>query len=354
MNIEEKLKNFISRIQPVSEAYETPIQDKLDHLTKPQGSLGFLEDVVKKLGGIQETMSPAITKKRVYTFAGDHGIAEENVSAYPASVTPQMVFNFIQGGAAISVLSKQFNLELRVVDVGVNFDFVNTHGLLHKKIAMGTKNFLHAPAMTRDQALQSFFVGIDLAQEAKEEGVDLLIAGDMGIGNTTSSSAITALLCGTRAEEVTSMGTGISRERVKEKAAIVARGIETRNPKKDDPIDILTQVGGFELGAIAGLALGCAYHKIALISDGFISTTGVALAYALCPTVRDILFPVECTTETGNSYLLRFLETSPVLSLDIRLGEGTGAALLVPLFEAGLKLYHSMATFESAGVDNHQ
>ena len=350
----EYLQRYISEITPVSEEFLNEIENRLNHLTKPIGSLGFLEDSVKKLGLIQRTTSPKIEKKRVYTFAGDHGIAQENVSAYPATVTPQMVLNFLNGGAAINVLADQFNVEMQVIDVGVNHDFTEASELIHKKVANGTGNILREPAMTREQAIQSLFVGIELAQKAKDDEVDLLIAGEMGIGNTTISSAVTATICQRPIEEVTGIGTGISDEKLEYKIDILKQVLESRRPNREDPLDILTQVGGFELGAIAGLALGCAYHKIPLISDGFISTTGVALGYLLNPVVRNILFPVECTSEIGNKHLLHLLDLPASLSLNVRLGEGTGAVLLIPMLEAALNLYNNMATFESAGVDNHE
>jgi nicotinate-nucleotide--dimethylbenzimidazole phosphoribosyltransferase len=354
MKTEQELRQFIEKITPVSHELDENVQKKLDNLTKPLGSLGFLEDSVKKLARIQKTISPKIEKKKVYTFAGDHGIAQESVSAYPATVTPQMVLNFLNGGAAINVLANQFNIEMKVVDMGVNYEFGAIPNLIQKKIENGTKNFLHEPAMTREQALQSLLVGIELAQKAKEENVQLLIAGDMGIGNTTTSSAITAILCDQHVEEVTGIGTGVSDDGLKHKIEILKQALENRKPNKQDPLDILTKVGGFELGAIAGLALGCAYHKIPLISDGFISTTGVTLGNSLCSVVKDVLFPVECTSEIGNKHLLDLLNLPASLSLNVRLGEGTGAALLIPMLEAALNLYNNMATFESAGVDNRE
>ena len=348
------LKEFIDKITPVSHELDDKIQKKLDNLTKPLGSLGFLEDAVKKLGAIQNSVDSKIRKRRVYTFAGDHGIAQESVSAYPASVTPQMVLNFLNGGAAINVLSNQFDVEMKVIDTGVNYDFGEVPNLIQKKVAHGTKNFLNEPAMTREQALQSIFIGVELAQQAKDENVDLLIAGDMGIGNTTSSSAITSILCDKPVDEVTGIGTEVSSDGLKHKVEILKQSLEKRNPNKNDPLDVLTKIGGFEIGAIAGLALGCAYHKICLISDGFISTTGVALAYSFCPVVRDVLFPVECISEIGNKHLLNLMDLPATLSLNVRLGEGTGAALLIPMLEAASNLYNNMATFESAGVDNRE
>src|SRR3989344_3392532 len=239
MTTEQKLKQFINKIIPVSNEFSEAIQNHLDNLTKPLGSLGILEDSVKKLGAIQQTDSPRIAKMRLYTFAGDHGIAQESVSAYPASVTPQMVLNFLHGGAAISVLAGQFNVEMKVVDVGVNYDFGELPSLIQQKVANGTKNFLQEPAMTREQALQSLFVGIELARKAKEEQVNLLIAGEMGIGNTTSSSAITSILCHKSIEEVTGIGTGVSHEGLKHKIRILNQALERRDSDRNDPLDVL-------------------------------------------------------------------------------------------------------------------
>ncbi|MFA5127202.1 MAG: nicotinate-nucleotide--dimethylbenzimidazole phosphoribosyltransferase [Patescibacteria group bacterium] len=347
MNILE----LIQEIKPVDSSYSEKIKNKLDNLTKPLGSLGVLEDFVIKLGNIQNTELPNIDKKRVYVFAGDHGIAAEGVSAYPPSVTPQMVLNFINGGAAINVLARHFDIEIKVVDVGVNFDFNNNVKIINKKIASGTKNFLYESAMTKDQAIAALLIGFELAQQAKEDGVGIIVAGDMGIGNTTPSSAITSLICDLEIEDVTGNGTGISSDRLKNKIKIIKNAIKARKVDKNDPIDILQKVGGFEIGAIAGLALGCAYYKLALVADGFISTTGIALANKINPIVKQIVFPSHSSVEKGHKALLKSLDLQPVLNLNMRLGEGTGGVLAISLIEAALDLYKNMATFKNAGVD---
>lgn len=354
METEKDLKNFVESISPPLNDYSKIIQNRLDNLTKPLGSLGLLEDFVKKLGTIQKTAFPKINKKRVYVFACDHGIAQENVSAYPSSVTAQMVLNFLRGGAAINVLARQFDVEVKVVDVGVNYDFINIQNLIERKIAKGTKDFLLEPAMTRKQALESIFIGIELVKQAKEEKVECLIPGDMGIGNTTPSSAITSLICKKPVEEVTGKGTGLSDEELKHKIIILKKALEKREIVISDPLSILSQVGGFEIGAIAGLALGCAYYKIPLIADGFISTTGIALGTCFSSKVKDVIFPSHSSLEKGHSHLLQFLNLRPILNLDMGLGEGTGGVLAVVLLESAINLYNNMATFESAGVDKRE
>ena len=354
MRTEQDLFKLIDKTKTISNNYTEIIQSRLDNLTKPLGSLGLLEEFVKKLGNIQETVSPKIKKKRVYVFASDHGITQERVSAYPSSVTAQMVLNFLKGGASINVLAQQFNVEVKVVDVGVNYDFLDVPNIIERKIAKGTKNFLLEPAMTREQALKSIFIGIELAKQSKEDQVDCLVPGDMGIGNTTPSSAITSLICKKPVEEVTGKGTGLSDEGLQHKVKVLKRTLETRKVNLDDPLNILSQVGGFEIGAIAGLALGCSYYNIPLIADGFISTTGIALGTCFSSKVKDIVFPSHSSLEKGHSHLLQFLNLRPVLNLDMRLGEGTGGVLAVALLESAINLYNNMATFESAGVDKRE
>ena len=338
-------------IRPIPNSHSANIQKGIDNLTKPLGSLGVLEQFVVKLGNIQGTDSPRINKKMVYVFASDHGIAEEKVSAYPSSVTPQMVLNFIEGGAAINVLAKHYGVDIKVVDVGVNFDFKNNSKIINKKIANGTKNFLKEPAMTKEQAIQSLAIGFELAEQAKKEKIDIIVAGDMGIGNTTPSSAITSIICNKPVEEVTGRGTGISDYALKNKISVLKKAISSRKVIANDPLDILSKVGGFEIGAIAGLALGCAYYRMPIVADGFISTAGIALASKLSPVVKSIVFPSHSSVEKGHMVLLDLLEIKPILNFNMRLGEGTGGVFIVSVIEASLDLYNNMATFEQAKVD---
>ncbi len=342
---------LIEEIKPISREHDKKIQNRLNNLTKPLGSLGILEDFIIKLGNIQNTDSPKINKKRVNVFAGDHGISEEKVSAYPASVTPQMVLNFVNKGAAINVLASHFDVDIKVVDVGVNFDFSEEINILHKKIAKGTKNFLKEPAMTKEQAIQSLVVGFECAAQAKEDQVDILVAGEMGIGNTSSSSIITSILCNKPIEETTSKGTGISDSTLKHKISLLNKAMELRDFNKNDPLDILMNFGGFEIGAITGLAIGCAYHQIPLIADGFISTAGIALADKFSPIVKEVVFPSHSSVEKGHIALLELLNLKPIFNFNMRLGEGTGGIFTLPVIESAIDLYNNMATFEKANVD---
>lgn len=346
------INKLIKQISPVPKNHIEAIQNQFNNLTKPLGSLGILEKFVIKLGCIQNTCSPKIQKKRVYVFAADHGIAEENVSAYPASVTPQMVLNFLNNGAAINVLTKHFNSEITVVDVGVNFDFERDSKLINKKIAKGTKNFLREPAMSKEEALKSLEIGFECAKQAYEDKIDIIVAGEMGIANTSSSSAITSLICNLSVSEVTGRGTGISDNTLKNKINIIKEAIQKRAPNINNPLDILMKVGGFEIGAIAGLALGCAYYKIALVTDGFISTTGIALANKFCPYVKQYIFPSHSSVEQGHISLLKTLDMKPIFDFEMRLGEGTGGIFTLPVLESAIDLFNDMSTFEKANVDN--
>ena len=346
------INKSIKQISPVPKTHAEAIQNQLNNLTKPLGSLGILEDFVIKLGSIQNTSSPKIQNKIVYVFAADHGIAEENVSAYPASVTPQMVLNFLNNGAAINVLTKHFHSDIKVVDVGVNFDFESNPKLINKKIAKGTKNFLKEPAMFKEQAMESLEVGFECAKQAHEDKIDIIVAGEMGIANTSSSSAITSLICNLPVSKVTGRGTGISDSTLKHKIKIIEEAIQNRKPNKNEPLDILMKVGGFEIGAIAGLALGCAYYKIALVADGFISTTGIALANKFCPHVKDYIFPSHSSVEQGHISLLKTLDIKPIFDFGMRLGEGTGGVYTLSVLESAIDLFNNMATFEKANVDN--
>ncbi|MBI4175562.1 MAG: nicotinate-nucleotide--dimethylbenzimidazole phosphoribosyltransferase, partial [Candidatus Aenigmarchaeota archaeon] len=278
MDREAELQQRIREVKPLEQRFSPQIQRRLDSLTKPLGSLGMLEEFVRRLGDIQGTLQPRIGKKRVYVFVSDHGVAEEGVSAYPSSVTRQMVSNFLSQGAAISVLARHHRAEVVVVDVGVNAELGgDRQGFLSRKVGFGTKNFLKEPAMSREQALESILLGIELARQAKEEGITVVGAGEMGIGNTTASAAVCSLLCRRPVEEVTGYGTGISEQARLKKVDVIKEAISRHRPVPFDPLDALSKVGGFDIGALAGLAIGCALHRIPVVSDGFIPDAGLAL-----------------------------------------------------------------------------
>lgn len=347
---EKRLKEILEKITPVSLELESEIQGRLDSLTKPQGSLGRLEELAKRYCLIMGTTFPKLPKKCVLVFAGDHGIVEDGVSLYPQEVTAQMVYNFINGGAAINVLARHVGAEVKVIDMGVKGDLQDVKGLINKKIAHGTKNISKEMAMTREQAIDSVLAGFDVAVNIIESGYDLIATGDMGIGNTTPSSAITSAITGKAVEEVTGRGTGIGDESLANKIRLIKRTLEVNSHLFTDPIGILAGVGGFEIGGICGAIIGAAFMKRPVVVDGFISGAGAVLAVALNPKIRDYIFTSHKSVERGHVAQLSYIGVEPVLDLDMRLGEGTGAALSMSIIDAGLKIYLEMATFKEAKV----
>lgn len=351
---EKELAQLISSIRPLAQTDLDAAQARLDNLTKPRGSLGKLEETAKRLAAIQQTLKPKITKKRVYTLAADHGVADDGVSLFPKEVTRQMVFNFLNGGAAINVLVRHVGAEIKVVDIGVDFNFDQAEGLIREKVGHGTRNLAVGPAMTRQEALDAIGVGVKLARDAAREGVDLLGAGEMGIANTTSAAAILAVFSGLSPEEVVGRGTGVDDEGLKRKANAVRRGIAVNAPDAKDPIDVLTKVGGYEIAGIAGLCLGGAACGAPVVVDGFISTAGALIASRLCSTVDQYLFLSHLSQENAHVKMLEQMGQKPLLSLELRLGEGTGAALAMSLIEASAKILSEMATFGEAGVSDEE
>lgn len=326
-------------------------QQRLDSLTKPQGSLGRLEEFAKCLAGITgNRMPPLFEKKAIFTFAGDHGVTDEGISLFPKEVTVQMVYNFLEGGAGISVLARHIGAEVIVVDIGVDHNFDENKCLIRKKVVRGTKNMRKGPAMTRDEAVRTIETGIGIALQYAEKGYGLFGTGDMGIGNTTASSAIASVMTGSAPADVTGKGTGISDEALGHKVRVIEDAIALNEPDRTDPIDVLAKVGGAEIGGIAGLILGAASQRIPVVIDGLISTAGAIIAYGIEPACRDYMFAAHNSVEKGHRVMLNTMGLEPVLDLGLRLGEGTGAALAMSLIEAGLKIYREMATFDEAGV----
>ncbi|MCE5195170.1 MAG: nicotinate-nucleotide--dimethylbenzimidazole phosphoribosyltransferase [Nitrospiraceae bacterium] len=340
----------LKKIKPVNPDFYALAQKHLDNLTKPKGSLGRLEEFARNIVAITENPMPSFDKKVIFTFAGDHGVADEGVSAFPKEVTKQMVFNFLNSGAGINVLAKHAGAEVVVVDIGVDFDFGNTEGLTQKKVVMGTKNMCLGPAMTREEAEKCIQVGIYLAEEYAGKSYKLFGTGDMGIANTTPSAAIASVLTGITVQEVTGKGTGIDDEMFKNKIRVIEKAIAINNPDANDPIDLLSKIGGAEIGGIAGLIIGAVAHRIPVVIDGFISTAGALIAYSIEPKIRDYMFAAHNSAEPGHKAMLEKIGLKPILNLDMRLGEGTGAALAMMILEAGIKIYKEMATFENAGV----
>ncbi|MBF0342900.1 MAG: nicotinate-nucleotide--dimethylbenzimidazole phosphoribosyltransferase [Nitrospirae bacterium] len=325
-------------------------QRHLDNLTKPRGSLGILEQFACRLAAIYETQTLTIPKKVVFVFAADHGVAEEGVSAYPAEVTPQMVFNFLAGGAGINVLARHAGAQVVVVDVGVNYDFNEVAGLIQKKVVHGTKNMAKGPAMSRQETLRCIEAGSHLLIQYADMGFNMFATGEMGIANTTASAAIASVITSKTVREVTDRGTGIDNEALTKKIDVIERAIDLNRPDKADPIDVLAKVGGAEIAAIAGMCLGAAQRSLPIVVDGFISTAGALIAYCMDNSVRDYMFFAHMSQEVGHKAMMDYMGAQPILDLDMRLGEGTGAALAMTILDAAVKIYSEMATFEQAGV----
>lgn len=344
------LEKTITSIKPLDKTYFAKAQKKLDSLTKPLGSLGQLEEIAKKIVAIKEDLRPVVEEKVIITMAGDHGITEEGVSAYPQEVTRQMVYNFVRGGAAINVLARHSGARVEVVDMGVVGHFEKDLPVMNKKVAQGTKNFVKGPAMTRGEAVQSIENGIKAVMEIREGGLDVVGTGDMGIGNTTPSSAMAAVFLGIPVCEVTGRGAGLDDQALRHKIKIIEKGIAVNNPDPKDPIDVLSKVGGFEIGGIAGVVLGAAGMRIPILIDGLISTAGAFLAYHICPTVKEYMLSAHSSVEAGQGKMLAKMGLHPLLHLNMRLGEGTGGALAMGLIDVSVKILNEMATFESAGV----
>ena len=324
---------------------------RLDSLTKPQGSLGRLEEFAQKLVLLtRQEMPNPLTKKVIFTFAGDHGVVDEGVSLFPKEVTIQMVYNFLGGGAAINILARHAGADEVVVDIGVDHDFGEEKDLLSRKVVKGTKNMRKGPAMTREEAQKCIDTGIELALEYAGKGYSMFGTGEMGIGNTTPSSAIAAVITGATVRQVTGRGTGITDETLEHKIKVIEDAIVLNKPDPGDPVDVLAKVGGTEIGGIAGLILGAASRKVPVVIDGFISTAGALIAYATEPAVKDYMFAAHNSVEKGHAIILERMGLKPILDLDLRLGEGTGAAIGMFIIEAGLKIYREMATFDEAGV----
>ena len=350
MVISPLVDQTVEQIVALDEAAMAGARARQDTLTKPQGSLGRLEDLSVVLAGIFGQAVPVIRRKSLILAAGDHGVVAEGVSAYPQDVTPAMVLNFLRGGAAINVLAKHAGADIIVLDAGVASD-LPSHPLLRSvKIGRGTGNIAAGPAMTTEQAIQCLETGIETCREQLAEGADLVACGDMGIGNTTPSSAITSVITGADPELTTGRGTGIDDGALAHKAAVVRRAIELNRPNPKDGLDVLTKVGGFEIGVLAGVMLGAAAGQRPLVVDGFISGAAALIAFTIAPQARHRFIASHQSVEPGHHIQLDAMKLSPLLDMGMRLGEGTGAALAMHIIEASAKCLSDMATFAEAGV----
>jgi nicotinate-nucleotide--dimethylbenzimidazole phosphoribosyltransferase len=337
-------------IPPLDHAAIEAARERQNTLTKPPGSLGRLEDLSIQLAGIYGDPMPTIEHKVIVTMAGDHGVVAEGVSAFPQEVTPQMVLNFLNEGAAINVLARHADARVVIVDMGVASDFDAHPGLVDKKVAPGTENLARGPAMSRQQALQALTAGAEVVEAELERGLDILVLGEMGIGNTTPSTAIAAALTGLAPSEIAGRGTGVDDEGLARKIEAIERGLAVNQPDPDDAVDVLAKVGGFEIGGMAGAMVAAAAHGRPVLVDGFISTAAAMLAVGLAPAIRPYLIAGHLSDECGHRAMLDWLELEPLLDLNLRLGEGTGAALSLSLAEAACKILSEMATFAEAGV----
>jgi nicotinate-nucleotide--dimethylbenzimidazole phosphoribosyltransferase len=344
------IDEMVTRIQPVDREVAARAQARLDRLTKPLGSLGRLEETAVRYATITGEVKPNVPRGAVFTFAADHGVATEGVSAYPREVTPQMVFNFLRGGAGVNVLARHAGVEVRVVDIGVAYDFGSVPELIQKKVMMGTKNLLVEPAMSREQATEALQVGVDLAARSVREGIGLIGTGEMGIGNTTPSAAIAAVMTGRPVFEVTGHGTGIDEAAHAHKVAIIQQALDRHRPDQADALDVLAKVGGLEIAGLAGLILGAAAARVPVVLDGFIAGAAALIAVGLQPLCREYLIASHRSVERGHQAILDHLGLKPLLDLDLRLGEGTGACLGMSLVQASVKILTEMATFDEAGV----
>lgn len=344
------LKTVLDAISPVDFGLKDQIIDHLNDLTKPQGSLGKLEEAALQYSLVHQTTDPKVGKKLIYTFAGDHGVVEQGVSLFPAEVTPQMVANMAMGGAAINVLGRHAGAETRVVDIGVKVPTTDFKGVIQRKVKSGTDNIMKGPAMTLEEAEKAILVGVEMAEIAAKEDVVLLGTGEMGIGNTTPSSAIFSTLLNVPVEAITGPGTGLNAEGVQKKIKTIKKVLEVNQDRLIDPLNIMAAIGGLEIAAICGLILGAAKEKIPVVIDGFISSAAALVAYHFNKDVKGYLFFSHLSKEQGHKVFIEKFEAQPLLDLELRLGEGTGAALAMTLIDASIKIFNEMATFSSAGV----
>lgn len=337
-------------IAPISTEIKTTLQQVINNKTKPLASLGALEAVALQVGQIQNSVTPTLNRPVALVFAGDHGIVEEGVSPYPQTVTAQMVLNFLSGGAAINVFAKQHDVVLRVIDSGVNFDFKHASQLVHAKIALGTQNFLHNPAMTIIQCEQALTLGGALVKKEVDAGTNILAFGEMGIGNTSSASCLMSLLCDLPISKCVGRGTGLNDTGLMKKTKILRRALAKHQLNNTNPKQILATFGGFEIAMMVGAMLAAAQQKAVVLVDGFIATSALLVAAKMQPNVLQYCIFCHCSDESGHQQMLDYLKVKPLLNLGLRLGEGTGAVLAYPLVQSAINFLNEMASFEQAGV----
>ena len=344
------LEKTIEMIVSLDVAAMAAAEERQSQLTKPAGSLGRLESLSVQLAGITGVARPTFEQKAIVVMAGDHGVTAEGVSAFPAEVTPQMVMNFLYGGAAINALAGVSGAKVVVVDMGVASELPPHEGLICKRVAAGTANMVQGPAMTKEQAVQALEAGIEVVNGLKAEGVSVVGLGDMGIGNTTPSAAIACAIMRASPDEIVGRGTGVDDAGLARKKDVVAKAIAQNVPDGADGLDVLTKVGGFEIGGLAGVVLGAAANRMPVVVDGFITTAAAMVAVQICPAVRDYLIPSHCSQESGHEKMLAHLGLKALFDYELRLGEGSGGALALPVVDAAARVLNEMVTFAEAGV----
>jgi nicotinate-nucleotide--dimethylbenzimidazole phosphoribosyltransferase len=349
-----KIDEIVKEIKPLDESAMNAARERQNMLTKPAGSLGRLEELSIQLAGISGQAIPSIKDKVIITMAGDHGVVAEGVSAFPQEVTPQMVMNFLAGGAAINVLARHIGARVVVVDMGVANEIPANEKLLRRRVALGTRNISVGAAMTRTQGEESIQSGIEIALAEISRGADIIGTGDMGIGNTTPSAAIACALMNQSPEKIAGRGTGVDDDGLKRKISAITRALDVNKPNVKDGLDVLLKVGGFEIGGLAGVMIGAASKRVPVMVDGFISTAAAMIAVTVAPQCKDYLISAHRSKEYGHQLMLEWLGIKPLLDFDLRLGEGTGAALGISVAEAACKILAEMATFAEAGVSGKE
>ncbi|EFM13161.1 nicotinate-nucleotide/dimethylbenzimidazole phosphoribosyltransferase [Paenibacillus curdlanolyticus YK9] len=348
-NLCTQFAHEIGRIRPLDDEAMRMTDVRLGNLTKPPGSLGKLEDIARQLAGITGEVDPDLSRKAIIVMAADHGVCAEGISAFPADVTPQMVMNFLSGGAAVNVLAKQAGADVVCVDIGVNAELEHPD-LYARKLMHGTNNMAQGRAMEHDTAVQALLTGIELVETLWNKGYRLFATGEMGIGNTTASAAVMSVLTGCSPEEAAGRGTGIDDARLAHKIEVIRRSIAINEPNVEDPFDVLGKIGGLEIAGLAGVILGAAARRCPVVIDGFISSAAALIAARMAPDAVQYMIGSHLSNEQAHKKLLDAIGLAPVIHLDMRLGEGTGAALCFHLIEAAQRLLREMATFDSAGV----
>ena len=343
------LKNALKSIEPLYKEPQEKAWARLDSLSKPIGSLGILEDIAARIAGITGNIYNEVSKRNIIIMCADNGVVEEGVSTCPQKVTETVTYNFTKGITGVCVLSNFTNTDLTIVDLGINSD-IKSEKIINKKISYGTKNMIKEPAMTREQAIRAIEIGIETVDKLADEGYKILGTGEMGIGNTTTSAAVLSVLSGIEVERVTGKGSGLTDEQLNHKIEVIKKAIEVKKPSKEDVIDVLSKVGGYDIAGLCGCFIGAAKNRIPIVIDGFIASAAALCAQRLNPYTSEFMFPSHLSAEPGAAYMMKELKLEPILNLKMRLGEGSGCPLAFNIIDAALYTMKHMATFEEASI----